>query len=145
MQPMKLHNHSWRRHAKIQISNFSSQIKHRKNCECYHHHCGYRSHKLTSVGRKEGVCLSDQPSLHSDTLVTGLAAASCKLCYLAPVLDFRGKLDQSMQCRLIMYASRNISARICESWSLTGGIWSLVHSLHQINLHFLPFLPQQVL
>ena len=28
-------------------------------------HCGHRSHKLTSVGREEGVCLSDQPSLHS--------------------------------------------------------------------------------
>ena len=40
-------------------------------------HCGYHSHKLTSVGREEGVCLclSDQPppALISDTLVTGLA------------------------------------------------------------------------
>ena len=28
-------------------------------------HCGYRSHKRTSVGKEEGVRLSDQPFLHS--------------------------------------------------------------------------------
>ena len=42
----------------------------------YPGHCGYRSHKLASVGREEGVCFcirSTLPPLISDTLVTGLA------------------------------------------------------------------------